>query len=86
LNSPISENPDTKHFEIYPNPNNGSFEFVKSTEEQGILKIYDAQGQEIYSDYIQDNLISIMLPLGTGYYFVVYTNTLGTFSEKMIIH
>jgi trimeric autotransporter adhesin len=44
-------------FSIYPNPSNGIFNF--QSEENGVLEIYNAQGQLVRMDFIRPDLFAI---------------------------
>lgn len=65
------------HIDIYPNPSYGEFnvDFYSSIEDDGYLKIIDAQGREVYRKELiifeEDNSYSVSLNVPNGIYAVM---------------
>ena len=68
-------------FNIYPNPNSGKFT-ITGSEALGKIKLYDALGQLIYTNTVNDKVHSISLEnLADGAYLII----VGDQSKKVII-
>ncbi|MDX1446781.1 T9SS type A sorting domain-containing protein, partial [Lishizhenia sp.] len=59
-------------FNIYPNPNNGSFHILFNGINEGIVRISDAQGRVVYENTFMEKAgINVQLPkVGKGLYTV----------------
>jgi hypothetical protein len=68
-------------FNIYPNPNGGKFT-ITGSEALGSIKLYDALGQLIYTNTVNDKVHSISLEdLADGAYMII----VGDQTKKVII-
>ncbi|MCH2225912.1 MAG: T9SS type A sorting domain-containing protein [Crocinitomicaceae bacterium] len=77
----------TSAFEIYPNPNTGDFLIINNLEETGFFKIYDMQGKELSSLFLQSGQhCALELNLIQGAYIGVLSNSTITYSKKIIIY
>lgn len=71
----IDDNFSTKNFNIYPNPNNGTFNISSSSKIEAIM-VYDVLGKVIYlNSHINENHATIQLEnIEKGIYFTVIKN------------
>lgn len=65
------------HIDIYPNPSHGTFnvDFYSSIEDDGYIKVIDAQGREVYRKELivfeEDNSYSVSINVPNGIYAVM---------------
>lgn len=65
------------HIDIYPNPSHGTFnvDFYSSIEDDGYIKVIDAQGREVYRKELvifeEDNSYSVTIDVPNGIYAVM---------------
>lgn len=82
------DNNTTESFRFYPNPSSvGStitFELSEYTT-NNLLSIYDIKGQEVYSEFLQNEKTTITTDLPSGMYFVSVISENKIFSAKLII-
>ena len=74
-------------FNIFPNPNNGTFEFKIDSKALPVnMEIIDVFGKTLSSEKISTSNITINSSLESGIYFVKITDAFGSSSiKKMII-
>jgi len=72
-------------FNIYPNPNNGSFTIASNNFENTIIEIYNVTGQLIANQILTQNKTLVDLTtFSKGMYFVKVNTTSGTIVEKIV--
>ena len=70
----------------YPNPNNGTFSFNSNNNDQGLIKMYNMVGIEVFSKEISPNCESqIKTDLGHGMYLLRFIGAKSEYMHKIII-
>jgi hypothetical protein len=67
----------------FPNPSNGSFNLSVPTG--GLLSIYAADGQQVYTKYLQAGELSLELEVPKGLYLLRFVSERGVGTKKLII-
>ena len=84
--SPLAiEEAVTSRFNLYPNPNNGSFFIEFAQEGNNAVKVLDITGKVVYQELANAKATSINLALSSGVYFVEVTNNNNVTTEKVVI-
>jgi N-acetylneuraminic acid mutarotase len=82
----INEYTLNSSFKLFPNPSNGSFEIqVDNQIENGIIKIYNSLGQEVYKQTIIQGLNYINDFSRGIYHYVILKDNLQLLSGKVVI-
>lgn len=72
-------------FEVYPNPNNGSFTINLKEKSNSIVTIYNISGKAIFNkQFSSSDYFNINIDAPNGLYFVKVETENGTFTEKII--
>lgn len=79
----INEKPEAISFEVYPNPNQGSFNLWSSME--GTISIYNVDGQLIESKTIDLGTTHFDLQLSKGIYFITLRHEEQIMHKKVVI-
>src|SRR5690606_2661046 len=81
-------NLDKELLSLYPVPNNGQFNILLKDDLKTDIKIFNIQGQLVYSDTIEDkfNIPISMEILEDGIYLVNIKNTNGDIVKKIIVN
>lgn len=67
-----------KQLEIYPNPTNGMIEIDFGKTSTGLLRVYDLQGRQIYSQFVEEaEHVSRQLGTQAGLYLVEFVDEAG---------
>lgn len=74
-------------FNIYPNPNNGSFNILLNGINEGVVRISDAQGRVVYENtFVEMAGINVQLPqVGKGLYTVQVYGKLGNTVKRVVV-
>ncbi|MBL4652133.1 MAG: T9SS type A sorting domain-containing protein [Flavobacteriales bacterium] len=75
----------TINFELYPNPNNGSFSIEFGKEEINQIKVIDVTGKVVYQDLVTTQTSTIELVVTSGVYFVEVTNNDNVTIKKVVV-
>jgi uncharacterized repeat protein (TIGR03803 family) len=72
---------------LYPNPTNGTFQLAVSNMQlvKGVLEIYNAMGEKVYSSIISSIPQNIHLDTPSGIYFLQLKTNAGITNKKFII-
>ena len=57
------------NFAVYPNPSKGNFK-IRAEQKIEELKIYNLQGQKVYTQNVNDNYLNVNVDLGQGIYLL----------------
>ncbi len=76
------------YFSVFPNPNNGQFAVVNSAGFNGQLKIYNAVGQQVYTQSLAgDNVIQCNLSnQDAGMYIIQVTTDNGVWNSRVVLN
>lgn len=82
----VNEHFGSDHFfNIYPNPINGNFNITLTKNiKEGIIYIFNAIGEKVYSEIFNGSQETIHCKLGAGIYFIQVTNGNETWARKVI--
>lgn len=73
-------------FQIYPNPNEGTFKLSTDDFEGANLFITDALGKKVLQQPVLAKETTLVLDQGKGVYFIFLQSRRGTSKQKLIIH
>ena len=83
--NPVGLNEEQWTFDVFPNPNNGSFQ-IKTSVEVGEIKVFDLFGRLVLTQELKSQLSHISLPASfKGFYFIHWTNPGKTMIQKILI-
>jgi CubicO group peptidase (beta-lactamase class C family) len=72
-------------FDVFPNPNNGSFQ-IKTSVAVGEIKVFDLFGRLVLTQELKSQLSHISLPASfKGFYFIHWTNPGKIMIQKILI-
>lgn len=69
-------------FEMYPNPNNGTFTINRTSAPIGLVEIYDATGRQVYKEDVKNTQCQLKLTVEPG----VYSVKIGSAFKKIVIN
>lgn len=83
--NPVGLNEEQWTFDVFPNPNNGSFQ-IKTSVEVGEIKVFDLFGRLVLTQELKSQLSHISLPASfKGFYIIHWTNPGKTMIQKILI-
>ena len=83
--NPVGLNEEQWTFDVFPNPNNGSFQ-INTSEGAGEIKVYDLFGRLIFAQEIKSHQTNLVLPSNCkGFYALHWTHLGKTRIQKMLI-
>lgn len=83
--NPVGLNEEQWTFDVFPNPNNGSFQ-IKTSVEVGEIKVFDLFGRLVLTQELKSQLSHISLPASfKGVYIIHWTNPGKTMIQKILI-
>ena len=75
----------SKHFEVFPNPNNGNFSINTTGIKSSIIQIFNGLGNMIYNHVSQNQNLNIDISnVPNGIYFVKLISGNSIFYNKII--
>ncbi|MBI2258878.1 MAG: T9SS type A sorting domain-containing protein, partial [Flavobacteriia bacterium] len=81
----LSENEENTLFQLYPNPNNGTFTLQQEFGNEIGLKLINSLGSIIYKKESLKQSEKISLSLDSGLYFLLLENDAEIYQQKMIV-
>lgn len=89
--APVLDNNTMKCFNIYPNPNNGSFTLQADLNGKVIVRVFNALGQYVFNKEVNLSGLNNKIPfnvenLASGVYLVQVINNNGICSQKTMIN
>lgn len=77
---------DAVQFNLFPNPNNGSFTIRLTQENSSSLEIINSTGQVLFTEELTERISTFQFDLQAGIYFAKVTDASGAaYTEKIIV-